>query len=500
MTKLACFPLLAETTLLVLTSLVCSKDETGFFWHVTDIHYDKDYATHGVRDAMCHLVSNVTGSDDIGPYGDVKCDSPRLLVESAVAAMRSIEPNPDFVLWTGDNLPHLEDVPWSEVYAQTRWLGQRLREAFPGCPVVPMLGNHDCSPPNYMRPDNMSRYLSDAGFRELLPSSSWSTFEKGGYYSWTVSGSLRLVCLNSVLWYTGNLAPATNVSKDDQLIWLHEQLREAQNLGEKVLISGHVAPGYYSRALTPKLGTSGLLRDEVNEAYQDLIGNFTDVVSGQFFGHQHGNSFVVLSDTDGRPVASAQVASSVTPWTLPEELYGRLSVPTNPMVRLYKYDRASVRLLDYTVYYLNLERANKRPNETPEWEPLYTLTTQYDVPDASTASMVDLAERLNSSSELLDTFVWLATALNYSCDSFCRQVQLCSVLHSRAGPHRACMSSSHWKEQAPSSLSTTDRLTSSQGVLIGVVGTLISIVCIVLLVYAWRARRNRAPYTTSNCV
>ncbi|KAM7295453.1 putative acid sphingomyelinase [Ixodes scapularis] len=464
MTRLACFPVLAETTLLVLTTLVCSKDETGFFWHVTDIHYDKDYATHGVRDAMCHLVPNVTGSDDIGPYGDVKCDSPKLLVESAVAAMRSIEPNPDFVLWTGDNLPHLEDVPWSDVYAQIRWLGQRLREEFPGCPVVPTLGNNDCSPPNYMRPDNMSRFLSDAGFRELLPSSSWSTFEKGGYYSWTVSGSLRLVCLNSVLWYTGNPAPAPNPRVDADV--------------------GHfeLAPGRDQRGL------------------QDLIENFTDVVSGQFFGHQHGNSFVVLSDTDGRPVGSVQVASSVTPWTLPEELYGRLSVPTNPMVRLYKYDRASVRLLDYTIYYLNLERANKRPNETPEWEPLYTLTTQYDVPDASTASMVDLAEKLNNSSELLDTFVWLATALNYSCDSFCRQVQLCSVLHSRAGPHRVCMYSSHWKGQAPSSLATTDRLTSSQGVLIGVVATLISIVCIVLLVYAWRSRRNRAPYTTSNSV
>ncbi|CAN8005426.1 unnamed protein product [Ixodes pacificus] len=428
--------------LLVLTSLVHSEVETGFFWHVTDFHYDKNYTTHGVRDAMCHLFSNRSGSGDIiGPYGDVKCDAPKLLVESAVAAMQSIEPNPDFVLWTGDNLPHVEHVSWSDLYAQTRWLGQRLREAFPDHPVVPTLGNHDCSPPNYMRPDNMSLFLSDAGFNELLPSSSWSIFEKAGYYNWTVSGSLRLVCLNSMLWYAGNKAPAPKGSVDDQLVWLREQLQEAHQLGQKVFISGHVAPGFYTHALSPEFGTSGLLRDEINEAYQDLIANFTDVVSGQFFGHQHANSFVVLSYADGRPVGSAQVAASVTPWTTSDDLKLSLAVPTNPMVRLYKYDRTSTRLLDYTVYYLDYDKANMHPNETPKWESLYTLTTQYGVPDVTTASMVDLSQRLNSSSELLDTYIWLATAFNSSCDSFCRRVQLCSALYSRAGPHSACISS-----------------------------------------------------------
>ncbi|CAN7937165.1 unnamed protein product, partial [Ixodes hexagonus] len=429
--------------LLVLTSLVSSEDGIGFFWHVTDIHYDKDYTTQGARDAMCHIVPNRSGSGDLGAYGDVKCDAPKLLVESAVAAMRWFEPKPDFVLWTGDNLPHVEDVSWSEVLEQTRWIGQLLTEAFPDCPVVPTLGNNDCSPRDDMRPDNLSLFLTEARFRELLPSSSWSTFQKAGYYSWVVSGSLRLVCLNSVLWYTGNKAPASNVSSadDHQLVWLREQLREAQQFGQKVFISGHVAPGFYNRAVSPELGTSGLLLDGINEVYQDLIGNFSHVVSGQFFGHQHYNSFVVLSDAAGRPVGSAQVAASVTPWTTPNKSLWRLSVPTNPMVRLYKYDRASIRLLDYAVYYLDFQRANGRPNETARWELLYRLTTQYDVPDASTASMVDLAHRLNESFQLLDRYIGLATAFKdvYPCDSFCRRVQLCSVLCSKAGPHRACL-------------------------------------------------------------
>ncbi|CAN8025234.1 unnamed protein product [Ixodes persulcatus] len=476
-----------------MTSIAGSEDETGYFWHVTDFHYDKEYNIHGDRNSMCHLVPNRPGSGDIGPYGDVKCDAPRLLVESAVAAMRSIEPNPDFVLWTGDNLPHVEDVPWSEVYAQIRWLAQRLSEAFPGCPVVPTLGNHDCSPPNYMRPNNMSLFLFDAGFNELLPSTSWSTFEKAGYYNWTVSGSLRLVCLNSMLWYTGNRAPALERSAEDQLVWLHKQLREAQRLGQKVFISGHVAPGLYSRAISPEVGVSSLLQDGINEAYQDLIADFTDVISGQFFGHQHGNTFVVLSNANGQPVGSAQVAASVTPWTTSDEFNSRLSVPTNPMVRLYKYDRTSTRLLDYTVYYLDFDDANMHPNETPKWELLYTLTTKYGVPDASTASMVNLSQWLNRSSELLDAYIGLATAFKdeYPCDSFCRQVQLCSVLCSRAGPHRLCMSSStDWECNATSPEPTTDRLTSyHENVLTGVVLTFLVVVCLVVVVRAqWDMR------------
>ncbi|CAN8002120.1 unnamed protein product, partial [Ixodes hexagonus] len=466
----------------------------GFFWHVSDFHYDKDYTTHGVRDAMCHYTPNQSGGDNIGPYGDFRCDAPRLLVESAIAAMRTIKPDPDFVLWTGDNLPHVKGIPWPDVYAATRWLGELLERAFPGRPLVPSLGNHDCSPANDMAPGNQSRFLSKADLNKLLPSSAWATFEKGGYYSWTLRESLRLVCLNSVLWYTGNRSPAANGSADDQLTWLGDQLREAYNLRQKVFIAGHVAPGFNNRAVSREVGPTPLFRDGINEKYQDLVGNFSKTVAGQFFGHQHGNAFVLLTDSAGRLRGSALLAGSVTPWGSSDPDYNKLSVPTNPTVRLYKYHRPSGRLLDYVVYYLDLDKANARPQESPRWEELYTLSRQYSLPDATTLSLASLARRLAREPALLDAYVRLGTAFKQDapCDAFCRRVQLCAVLASRAEPHAACLGGpvrSAW--QAPPA--SPPEATTLRDVLVGVSVSLVIVASIVLLVRAKRARMMAGP-------
>lgn len=499
MTKPVRCAVLGATLLLVLISLTDSQDDIGFFWHVSDFHYDKDYTTHGVRDAMCHYTPNQKRADNIGPYGDFKCDAPKMLVESAIAAMHSIKPDPDFVLWTGDNLPHVAGIPWSDVYAVTRWLGELLQRMFPRCPVVPALGNHDCSPANNMPPGNQSKFLSKADFNKLLPDSAWATFEKGGYYSVAVRDRLRLICLNSVLWYTGNQAPVANGSADDQLAWLREQLQEAHNLGHKVFISGHVAPGFNNRAISRDVGPTELFRDGVNDKYQDLIANFSHTVAGQFFGHQHGNSFVILSDSSGLPVGSAQLAGSVTPWGTSNPDYTNISVPTNPTVRLYKYDRSTARLLDYTVFYLDLDKANARPQELPRWKPLYTLTKQYGVHDASTPSMARLAKLLFKSPPLLDVYIRLSTALKDvgPCDSFCRRVQLCALSAGRAGPHGACLLGSgptplEWQAPPPPEPAPPEA-TTLRDVLVGVSVSLIIVASIVLLVRAKRARMMTGP-------
>ena len=38
-------------------------------------------------------------------YGSYKCDSPKILVESAFKAMKNLVPDPEFILWTGDSDP-----------------------------------------------------------------------------------------------------------------------------------------------------------------------------------------------------------------------------------------------------------------------------------------------------------------------------------------------------------------------------------------------------------
>jgi hypothetical protein len=49
--------------------------------------------------------SNTT-DPGVGEWGHYGCDAPEVLVLATLAAMQRIEPNPDFILWTGDSGPH----------------------------------------------------------------------------------------------------------------------------------------------------------------------------------------------------------------------------------------------------------------------------------------------------------------------------------------------------------------------------------------------------------
>uniref|UniRef100_A0A023FSH5 Putative acid sphingomyelinase ixodes scapularis acid sphingomyelinase n=1 Tax=Amblyomma cajennense TaxID=34607 RepID=A0A023FSH5_AMBCJ len=439
--------------------------------------------------------------DDIGAYGDFLCDAPKMLAQSAVEAMEKIHPTVDFVLWTGDNLPHTSGISWPDMYNETRWIGDllwhwaRRHRSF----VVPTLGNHDWVPANAMESKNSTLYrgfLNHGGFNQLLPEDAWATFERGGYYSRPLSKNILLVCLNSVLWYTGNKGEQPGPS-DPQMAWLRDQLHNAQHQGQKVFISGHVGPGYFSRALVGQPASVAFFED-INDRYQDLIAQYKDVVAGQFFGHQHSNGFVVLSDKNGAPVSSIQLAGSVTPWGSSSPTYRQVSVPTNPSVRLYTYRRSTGHLLDYDVYYLDLVKANAAAasQKEPDWEHLYSASRDLGQADLSTASVVELAHRIARSPDLLSRYISLSSSLKDvgPCDSACRQTMLCAILASRRDSHAACTSEGGKLHAFSIQQSSHDEATTTvRDVLVGMSVSVVIVAGIVLLVRAKRAHMMQGP-------
>ncbi|XP_054924721.1 acid sphingomyelinase-like phosphodiesterase 3b [Dermacentor andersoni] len=501
----------------------------GYFWHVTDLHVDRDYSIRGSRKLSCHRIDKgPSGLRAVGPYGDYLCNTPKLLAVSTFAAMERIKPDVDFILWTGDNMPHTKGITWPALYSQTDWIraalsrhAQRHRAL-----LLPTLGNHDWVPANALESEDAAHYrafLSEAGFNQLLLEDGWSTFERGeasrppgvltvlelssasdlnhespprlcgvrfvrlrpatatyimltseppvfdsGYYSRSLSKNIRVVCLNSALWYSVNKGPRPGPT-DPQMTWLRDQLHDARRLEQKVFISGHIGPGFLARSIAGETARM-VLFDDINDKYQDLIAEYKDVVAGQFFGHQHSNAFVLLSDRNvglfladtltcskhnfqayaphskpyaGTPVSSVQLAGSVTPWGSGHPVYHAESVPTNPCVRLYTYHRATGALLDYTVYYLDLEKANLDAfyQEEPQWELLYSARNDLGVPDLSTASMVDLAKGIARSPELLSRYIGFSSSLKDAgpCDKACRRTMLCAALASRRDSHAACL-------------------------------------------------------------
>ena len=79
------------------TSMVPEGTESSLkqyrqFIHVSDFHIDPEYSNH-------NSCKSVPEGDK--PYGDYLCDSPKILVKSAIKFMQKKFPTPDFILWTG---------------------------------------------------------------------------------------------------------------------------------------------------------------------------------------------------------------------------------------------------------------------------------------------------------------------------------------------------------------------------------------------------------------
>lgn len=72
----------------------------GKFWHISDLHLDPNYKASEDPFQVCPSAGSQAVPNP-GPWGDYLCDAPWLLINSSIHAMKEIEPEPDFILWTG---------------------------------------------------------------------------------------------------------------------------------------------------------------------------------------------------------------------------------------------------------------------------------------------------------------------------------------------------------------------------------------------------------------
>lgn len=352
--------------------------DVGYIWQVTDFHLDTNYSTQGDRSQMCHL-SGTLNLTRLGSFGDFSCDSPWLLVNSAIEAMYNYRATPDFIIWTGDVAPHVSvDMLSADiVISLLRNISAVLRDVFPKTPVYPSFGNHDAYPSGQMPGANTSYYervLNASGWQDFLPPGSSETFNTGGYYSCAVSSKLRLLSLNTAMYYMKDQATAPLKDPGQQLQWLEMQLQSARSNNTKVYISAHISPGILETVLN-----YNFMQAAFNQRYTDILLRYSDVIAGQFYGHAHTDSFRLISNSTGYVTGAAFLSPSVTP-------YGVGSVPgRNPGIRLYSYDRSTLKVLDYTQYYLNLTAANANASAT--WKAEYSFRATYNVSDAGAESL-----------------------------------------------------------------------------------------------------------------
>lgn len=72
-----------------------------------------------------------------GQYG---CDSPETLVNSMIANMKQMVPNPAFIVVSGDSAAH--DMTMADTLASIRYVMSSLQDAYPRVPLYPVIGMH----------------------------------------------------------------------------------------------------------------------------------------------------------------------------------------------------------------------------------------------------------------------------------------------------------------------------------------------------------------------
>ncbi|XP_060071039.1 acid sphingomyelinase-like phosphodiesterase 3b [Ylistrum balloti] len=424
------------TVLLCVQSVFSFEVKKGYFWQVTDFHYDANYSTHGNPLNMCHQGQGQSYRNS--RYGNYHCDAPWLLIESAIDAMVKFHPFPDFVIWTGDSVPHVKnsDLDPMKVYENIGNVTLRLREGFPNTTIYPVLGNHDEYPADHF-PNGTTNYYQDILYKShwhtLLENSTANDFQTGGYYQVHTKTGLVLIGLNTNLLYSQD--PLTKGTGDPagQFKWLRWKLLEARSLNKKVILFSHIAPGYFE-----KYQDMMWFYDDYNKEYVKILQTFNDVIASQVYGHEHTDSFRLVKDSFGEPVDILFLSPAVTPWNSSLAGVGA----NNPGIRLYEYNQDNGEVINYWQYFLNL--SSIIAGNPPIWELEYEAKEGYNLTRLQPLAMMELVkafstEKFNEIYMKYLTFNSVSQDIRPSCDESCVKQHFCAISELEKSGYQSCL-------------------------------------------------------------
>lgn len=184
-------------------------------------------------------------------FGEYSCNTPRRTVDFILQEVKNM--NPDMVIYTGDNSPHPFWEETQEIQLNyTYYLGRMMTETLRGIAFYPTIGNHETYPANFYDPTNQNvvevNKAFASSFRELAgwDNDDIKNIERAGYYVKMRRPGLRIIGYNSNFGYNMNWYNALNKDAEfwkDMQKFVRDNLQEAKNNNEKVIMVGHHPTG-----------------------------------------------------------------------------------------------------------------------------------------------------------------------------------------------------------------------------------------------------------------
>lgn len=340
-------------------------------------------------------------------FGQFGRDSTWLLVRSALDQMRSVEPDPAFLLLTGDLVVHRfrakfdtvapgrDDADYDAFVAKTiEFLVAQVMARFPGKPVYLALGNNDDFCGDYgVEPTGAFLAATERTALALLGEAADANafaraWDAGFGYdvpNRAIAG-LRMIFLNSIL-FSPKYAPCTPTAGHDPggaaLDWLAGRLAEARQAKEKVWLIVHIPPGGDAFATYGRGGCDGIVSmwtGATTDRFLQLVRGNGDLIGAIFAGHTHMDEFRLLGDPD-HPDGLVLGTPGISP------LFAQ-----NPGFHVYDVG-ASGQLLDRQTWALkNLPLVG--PGVAPDWRAEYRFDQLWGLPGLDPPGLAALAGRI----------------------------------------------------------------------------------------------------------
>ncbi|RXG56367.1 Sphingomyelin phosphodiesterase [Armadillidium vulgare] len=307
--------------------------------HLADTHFDPKYSPGAniTCDQMYLCCREGSGTpedpnDGAGFWGSMgNCDIPRWSLEALYQYISDNNPDIDFIIWTGDIVPHNSWSTSREYNLDViNEMADLVSSYFPGIPVFPAVGNHEANPANlFPQP-----YITDPDFdiswlydelneiwQRWLPSDVAKSVAYGAFYSTQIRPGLRIASVNTQYCYINQF--------------------DAEDKGDFVYIIGHIPAGSFD--------CNYAWSHEFNKNYFQL-----------YFDPQNSS----------RVYEIAYIAQSQTTF-----------VDLNPGFKIYTiegdFNGTRYRVIDHENWYLDLEQSNSINDSLPDLSPRSWLDLVY---------------------------------------------------------------------------------------------------------------------------